>query len=386
MRAGGLGGLLTLFTALFLRNPTAVRSSDLPPLNVSVRCDSYGVVVNWESSHEQKFTLTVKPNNGNTTSIKTRDTQYNISKYLLDTAFNYYLVEVRTEDGKNADSEMFTFNYKMHGDKCNLTFPAVELIPGDYQLTVKFRNPFHLYRDTPALRKLQTTDKLDFYITKTNHSDANQDIRLEYPFTCTQKSDTCEGTVPFPEEQQEYCVTVFGFIRQTYVQRTEPICYSGSLKPRIPITVYIIPVCVILGIVLIFLFMMFLAKKFNKTIKEKFKHNLPYFLEEASYNPPLTILKPGTERVEKNPLVEQVTVTPVILDLLANSSQPWDFGDDPGKTAVGGEQEAEIVEEAADHENVVLDGSMSAGYDMPHGLLDRKVEFSPGDMVNTYKA
>ncbi|NP_001347793.1 interferon gamma receptor 1 precursor [Astyanax mexicanus] len=392
MRAGGLGGLLTLFTALFLWYPTAVRSSDLPPLyNVTVMCDSYGVVVSWESSHhQQQFILTVKPNmpNGTVIHINTRKTQYNISEHLLDPAFNRYLVDVQTEDGKYADSKVFTYNSKQDGIQCNLTFPPVELIPGDYQLTVKFRNPFHLYRDTPALRQLQERDTLDFSIcpNKNDHSDHSQDSCVKPSFTCTQDSDTCEGTVPFPKEQEEYCVTLSGSIRQTYVQETES-CYRGSLKPSIPITVYIIPVCVLLGIGLIIGFMMFLAKKINKNIKEKIRSNLPDFLVETSYTHPFNTLIAGPEPVERNPLVGPVIIIPIRLDLPANTrscGSLMDLEDDPGRTRAVCVQEAEVVVEAEERKDEAI-GGLETGYDMPHGpLLERRAEFSPGDFVNTY--
>uniref|UniRef100_A0A8B9RAT9 Fibronectin type-III domain-containing protein n=1 Tax=Astyanax mexicanus TaxID=7994 RepID=A0A8B9RAT9_ASTMX len=386
MRAGGLGGLLTLFTALFLWYPTAVRSSDLPPLyNVTVMCDSYGVVVSWESSHhQQQFILTLKPNKPNSTviHINTRKTQYNISEHLLDPAFNKYLVDVQTEDGKYADSKVFTYNSKQDGIQCNLTFPPVELIPGDYQLTVKFRNPFHLYRDTPALRQLQERDTLDFSIcpNKNDHSDHSQDSCVKPSFTCTQDSDTCEGTVPFPKEQEEYCVTLSGSIRQTYVQETES-CYRGSLKPskfsskifRFCTYPFSIPDSVS-------------SIYYSVTSINDSGSTINYSVE-TSYTHPFNTLIAGPEPVERNPLVEPVIIIPIRLDLPANTrscGSLMDLEDDPGRTRAVCVQEAEVVVEAEERKDEAI-GGLETGYDMPHGpLLERRAEFSPGDFVNTY--
>lgn len=49
--------------------------------------------------------------------------------------------------------------------------------------------------------------------------------------TCSVEERECESSVSFPEEQEKYCITPSGWIRQTRVQETGPYCYSGTLNP-----------------------------------------------------------------------------------------------------------------------------------------------------------
>uniref|UniRef100_A0AAR2LWM3 Fibronectin type-III domain-containing protein n=1 Tax=Pygocentrus nattereri TaxID=42514 RepID=A0AAR2LWM3_PYGNA len=191
-------------------------SFELPsPSNVTITCDSYGVMVSWTSSglsENASFNLQLKSNNPH---------QYNISELLQDTGYNHYLVEVKARDGEYesppADSKKFSFSYLQNADiQCNLAFPPVDLIPGERRLFFRFSNPLQLYRRTPALRSLTAAESLCYDV-------------FDNRFECTSK--TCEGNVSFPVEQEEYCVKLSGRIRQTRLEETKYLCYCGSLGP-----------------------------------------------------------------------------------------------------------------------------------------------------------
>lgn len=57
------------------------------------------------------------------------------------------------------------------------------------------------------------------------------DCPPECSLECTLESETCESNLSFPEKREEYCVTLFGRIRQTHVKKTDPYCYRGTLNP-----------------------------------------------------------------------------------------------------------------------------------------------------------
>ncbi|MCJ8748122.1 hypothetical protein PDJAM_G00161400 [Pangasius djambal] len=164
-------GIVTVFTVLSaLRRLTHAVPA---PFDVSVKCDSYGVVVEWMAaglSAQAEFLLQLKSDFGKNISVSTKYPRYNISDLLLDTAYNQYFVKVKARDGEHesefAEPQIFSFNFlKEVNITCGLEFPTVNLFPRDGKLFVEFINPLHLYRDTPALRNLQNTDTLKYTVT-----------------------------------------------------------------------------------------------------------------------------------------------------------------------------------------------------------------------------
>ncbi|KAL7852374.1 hypothetical protein SRHO_G00181590 [Serrasalmus rhombeus] len=367
-----LGGV-AVFTAVLLSGLTAGSSFELPsPSNVTITCDSYGVMVSWTSSglsENASFTLQLKSNNPSPhIFINTSSHQYNISELLQDTGYNHYLVEVKARDGEYesppADSKKFSFSYLQNADiQCNLAFPPVDLIPGERKLFFRFSNPLQLYRHTPALRNLTAAESLRYF-------DFNN------KFECTSESKTCEGNVSFEEEQEEYCVKLSGFIRQTILEETKDLCYYGSLAPRVPITVYLIPLFIFLACCALSL-AYFLAKKINKKIKEKYLSKFPE-----------NLIKPGPRIdpktmfliVEDDHFENQVikVIPTKIPDVSSRSSTPpypksshsshHSCGNDLAKDLEGGELKEKLTDPYSNGAEMST-GGLSSGYDRPHALL-----------------
>ncbi|KAF5894809.1 interferon gamma receptor 1 precursor, partial [Clarias magur] len=269
---------LTVLTAALSR----VTHSVPAPSNVSVTCDSYGVVVEWTAtnlSEKADFLLEVKPDIGlfYKTPMQniTKYRRFNISDLLLDTAYNRYFVKVKARDGGQesdfAESQIFSFNHLQTATiVCKLEFPTVTLFPRDGNLFVKFVNPLHVYRDTPALRDLMRTEELKYTLVSG---------KISKNATCSFEKRECESSVSFPEEQEEYCVNLSGRIRQTLVQGIELYCYSGTLNPGPPVIEIVIPVLVVsLLFLLLSLATAFLVICLSKKIKEKNLSMIPRFL------------------------------------------------------------------------------------------------------------
>ncbi|XP_066516968.1 interferon gamma receptor 1 [Hoplias malabaricus] len=288
---------------------------------VNVTCDSYSVLVDWNFegfSPDAEFILEVVPNIPLPEKVQfpTRSRSYNISKHLQDTGYNLFIVKVTARNSNNEtkseNSPKFTFDDAQNADiKCELEFPTIDLIPGDHQLTVKFRNPLQLYRHTPALRNITDRDQLRYEVISDEPSiqKAEQECRLE--------DDTCESNVLFPKEKEHYCITVSGWIRHTKVKENRK-CYSGSLKPSIPITVYIIPLLVLFIFTLI---MVILCKLIPKKMKKEDLTKFPPFL----VNKDMHLILPL--KMEKEPVVEKllfipVTKIPLIVDTTGSTAQP----------------------------------------------------------------
>ncbi|XP_026869535.2 interferon gamma receptor 1 [Electrophorus electricus] len=368
-----------------------VLSSGLPaPHNVFVTCDSYGVVLDWSASglrSEADFLLELVPDYGEIIKIITGGLRCNLSDHLQNMPFNRYYVTVRARDGTEeseaAQSEIFSYNDHATADiTCYLDFPGVHLSPGENQLLISFINPLYLYRHTPALRNLTTSRGLRYHVTS-RHIGTN---RSEVEFTCLPKSYTCESGVSFPEELEEYCITLSGNIELIPVRKTNPVCYRGRLMPSPSATVYLIPVIVFsaMGCAVLFLHF-FLLMKFKKKSLAKF----PKFLvwQENTLMKHTNTLKIETEPVVTNPKVEpDVAISlqydspeiSALLRLLANSTQPSDNSssltseENMGMDSGSGDPDENYSREAA--------SSLSLAYDCPHRL----VEMSTGDVVDAY--
>ncbi|KAK1802632.1 hypothetical protein P4O66_004275 [Electrophorus voltai] len=211
-------------------------------------------------------------------------------------------------------------------------------------------------------------------------------VTSEVEFTCLPKSYTCESGVSFPEELEEYCITLSGNIELIPVRKTNPVCYRGRLMPSPSATVYLIPVIVFsaMGCAVLFLHF-FLLMKFKKKSLAKF----PKFLvwQENTLMKHTNTLKIETEPVVTNPKVEpDVAISlqydspeiSALLRLLANSTQPSDNSssltseENMGMDSGSGDPDENYSREAA--------SSLSLAYDCPHRL----VEMSTGDVVDAY--
>ncbi|XP_053333318.1 interferon gamma receptor 1 [Clarias gariepinus] len=381
---------LTVLTVLS-RSTHSTNTTVPPPSNVIVTCNSYGVEVEWTAtnlSEKAEFLLEVKQDFG--IPIPTKITKYhrfNISDLLQDTGYNRYLVKVKAIDGGResvfAESQIFSFSYKTTATIfCDLEFPTVTLFPRDGNLFVKFVNPLHLYRDTPALRNLLDTDKLKYTLISG---------KISKNATCSVEERECESSVSFPEEQEEYCITLSGWIRQTRVQGTELYCYSETLNPGPPVISIVIPVLVVfLLFLLLSLATVFLVIFLSKKIKKENLSMFPQFLEDISTHTPL--ITPNSEPVAKNPRVEPTGEIPsnkpcdlqestTQLETSANSgdlsdrSENEDMYEGSGSTGV---TSVSPYNQYGYRDN--LSSSECLVYDRGHVLL----EMSPGDLVKNY--
>uniref|UniRef100_A0A4W4GE40 Interferon/interleukin receptor domain-containing protein n=1 Tax=Electrophorus electricus TaxID=8005 RepID=A0A4W4GE40_ELEEL len=282
--------------------------------------------------------------------------------------YSFVLNENVCSEGKRVQIDLRCFfkkNLKTHTKKIQpvlpgyLDFPGVHLSPGENQLLISFINPLYLYRHTPALRNLTTSRGLRYHVT--------------IEFTCLPKSYTCESGVSFPEELEEYCITLSGNIELIPVRKTNPVCYRGRLMPIIVFSA--------MGCAVLFLHF-FLLMKFKKKSLAKF----PKFLENTLMKHTNT-LKIETEPVVTNPKVEpDVAISlqydspeiSALLRLLANSTQPSDNSssltseENMGMDSGSGDPDENYSREAA--------SSLSLAYDCPHRL----VEMSTGDVVDAY--
>ncbi|GAA6087777.1 interferon gamma receptor 1 isoform X2, partial [Tachysurus ichikawai] len=350
------------------------------PTGVSVKCDSYGVEVEWTAagvSEEAEFVLELKTNFGNSVSVRTKDRRYNISSLFNDTGYNKYFVQVKARDGDQesefAKSQMFSFNTKMQVNiTCGLDFPPVTLFPQDGKLFFHFVNPLHLYRDAPALRKLIKSENLD-YILSSN--------KISQEFSCNPKSNTCEGNISFPEKQEQYCVTLLGLIRQTVVRQTRPYCHNGSLYTGPPLSTYLIPLLASCAVFFVLaLASVFLVKRIKKNIKKEILSSFPEFLKSKT---PLTDflivvpepVSPRVNLVDEDPLHIQENITKT------ETSHSSDLTEDEHKLKISASSES-LDSLCVYGKSDDLSSSNSAlGYDRPHTL----VEISPGDMVQNYR-
>ncbi|KAM9454193.1 interferon gamma receptor 1 isoform 2-T2 [Clarias gariepinus] len=264
----------------------------------------------------------------------------------------------------------------------DLEFPTVTLFPRDGNLFVKFVNPLHLYRDTPALRNLLDTDKLKYTLISG---------KISKTATCSVEERECESSVSFPEEQEKYCITPSGWIRQTRVQETGPYCYSGTLNPGPPVISIVISVLVVfLLFLLLSLATVFLVIFLSKKIKKENLSMFPQFLEDISTHTPL--ITPNSEPVAKNPRVEPTGEIPsnkpcdlqestTQLETSANSGDLSDRSENEDMYEGSGSTEVTSVSPYNQYgyrDN--LSSSECLVYDRGHMLL----EMSPGDLVKNY--
>ncbi|KAK2818189.1 hypothetical protein Q7C36_022122 [Tachysurus vachellii] len=359
------------------------------PTDVSVKCDSYGVEVEWTAdgvSEEAEFELEIKPNFGNTTSVRTKDRRYNISSVFDDTGYNKYFVQVKARDGEEesefAKSQMFSFSTEMLLNiTCGLEFPPVTLFPQDGKLFVHFVNPLYLYRDAPALRKLRSSDKLLYIINETSQE-----------FFCIHDSKTCESLISFPEKQDEYCVTLVGFIRQTLVKPTKPYCHTGSLYTELedsssgsPLSTYLIPLlssCAVFFVLA--LASGFLVKRIKNNIKKEILSTFPEFLKSKTPLTDFLIVVP--EHVSPRVILVDEDLLHMTQDIQENithtdTSHSSDLTEEEHKLKISASSESLDTSCAYGKSDDLSSSNSASGYDRPHTL----VELSPGDMVQNYR-
>ncbi|XP_027034826.2 interferon gamma receptor 1 isoform X2 [Tachysurus fulvidraco] len=356
------------------------------PTDVSVKCDSYGVEVEWTAagvSEEAEFELELKDDFGNTISVRTKDRRYNISSLFNDTGYNKYFVQVKARDGEQesefAKSQTFSFSAMILVDiTCGLDFPPVTLSPKDGNLFVHFVNPLHLYGDTPALRNLISSDNLQYIVT-------SDEARKSEEFSCNRESKTCEGNISLPEKQDEYCVTLVGSIRQTVVRKTKPYCYYGSLYPGPPLSTYLIPLLASCAVFLVLtLVSVFLVKRIKKNIKQEIISMSPEFLKSKI---PLTdFLIVAPEPVSRRVNVVDEDPLHMTEDIQENitqteTSHSSDLTEEEHKLKISASSESLDNLCAYGKSDDLSSGGSALGYDRPHTL----VEISPGDMVQNYK-
>lgn len=341
--------------------------------NLSVLCDNYGVEIRWDypdTRHDVSFLVEVNDDFKQRNYAETQKRFLNISGLLSRPAYNNYNVTVtgvwRGRKIRPSSSVQFTFNqYDNSKIKCYLDFPEVELSPQNNKLRVRFINPPHLYRNTPALRNL--TDDLTYYIETETYLKE---------FTCNRTNRTCEAYMSFSEIQDVYCVYLDGKFGQRPLKNTSS-CYRGELRDYPPITVFLYSLLgvsatllVITGIILL------LVKKCNAEIKKKASSALPSFLEDmkSSSRKPL---EPKLENMFSSVLVEPADPDPKpkeqapLMEDSKDPEQPYgstdleDTDTDTKSTSAGSD---------------ILDDKLD-GYDCPHGL---KVEIDNGDIVDGY--
>ncbi|MCJ8748121.1 hypothetical protein PDJAM_G00161390 [Pangasius djambal] len=204
---------------------------------------------------------------------------------------------------------------------------------------------------------------------------------------CFIESEKCESNVSFPEEQEKYCITLLGKIRQTRVWETEPYCYQGTLNPGPPITVYLIPVLVGFTLFLtLTLATVFLVKEINKKIKEQHLTKLPLSLKtKLTYIPVNTPENPNVEpavNVSPNHVCNfQESTTQLESTTNSDISTDCTEDEDMHKSSGSSELEASSSQDGLYGTGAGLSSSdLSTGYDRPHTLI----EMSPEDNVKNY--
>ncbi|XP_060755060.1 interferon gamma receptor 1 [Neoarius graeffei] len=357
--------ILAVFTVL-----STFTHSIPAPFDVSVTCDSYGVMVQWMAqglSKQAEFLFELRGNHGELYYKRTKNSRYNISDLLENTAYNHFFVKVKAKDGDKestfAESQKFSFSpHQLVNITCDLEFPPVRLIPQDGKLFVNFTNPLHLYRKTPALRNLQENELLSYTVNNKMSS-------------CFLKSLTCETNVSFPKEQKKYCVTLGGWIRQTRVVTKERYCYEGTLHPGPPVTVYLIPVAVAFAAFLILvLATVFLSKKVIKRINEEILSNFPPFLEDKK-KPRTSLFIPVDP--ELDPMI--VNIIPTVITPLdsipcsqESSAAYSDELSDCSKNMLESSASSELCHDQSNEYGTGADLSssgFSSGYDQPHVFI-----------------
>ncbi|KAI5089862.1 interferon gamma receptor 1 precursor [Silurus meridionalis] len=283
-------GVFCVFTALTLLS--TITQAVPPPFNVSVTCDSYGVVVEWMASglnDTADFLLKLQPNYGENTSVSTKHLRYNISELMLDTAYNRYVVRVAARDGEQesefAESQKFTYNYL---DQLKMVVcSVVESSSLNTEVEVRIQG---------------LVKPLDL---------------IKERLLCFAESDTCESSLEFPEKLEEYCVTLLGRIRQTRVRKSGPHCYKGTLNPGPPISTILIPLLV--GLAVFATLALIVVLLVEMIIKKQGKKIFPDILKDKHSTPLIRLLKPSPEPVDENPSIEPAVV--VSLDVLSDTEE-----------------------------------------------------------------
>nr|XP_055060285.1 interferon gamma receptor 1 isoform X1 [Misgurnus anguillicaudatus] len=414
--------------ALILISGTKVVAQSIPaPSNVSITCDSYNVEVHWEYPNLEgvHFKVEVRDSMNGKESQTTSDHWINISNMLKNPAFNRYVVHVTAIQGNISNkliSDVFSFNENAVSTiKCRLDFPEVSLSAKEGKLHLEFPNPLHLYKNTPALRN--NTEILS-YVAETEEVN----ITNKWEKSCGFEFKTCETSIAFAEEREEYCVNLTGKIGQRSLKDKKQQCFKGDLKSsegaeereeifvnltgtigqkllkdkKEPFfkgdqksyphfTTFLYPVLgVVLGLLFITTIITLLGKRCNKKIQKKAAMAFPKFLV---FKPTQTHLCEPLN-VEAENVARDLQILPVTSDEdpTTQLTKLIEFSDDEpsegqssehyDKNAEDGDLE-DIDTSSIDTEAVDSTGGLSSGYDCPHAL---RLEMSPGDLVEGYRS
>nr|XP_055060288.1 interferon gamma receptor 1 isoform X3 [Misgurnus anguillicaudatus] len=377
--------------ALILISGTKVVAQSIPaPSNVSITCDSYNVEVHWEYPNLEgvHFKVEVRDSMNGKESQTTSDHWINISNMLKNPAFNRYVVHVTAIQGNISNkliSDVFSFNENAVSTiKCRLDFPEVSLSAKEGKLHLEFPNPLHLYKNTPALRN--NTEILS-YVAETEEVN----ITNKWEKSCGFEFKTCETSIAFAEEREEYCVNLTGKIGQRSLKDKKQQCFKGDLKSYPHFTTFLYPVLgVVLGLLFITTIITLLGKRCNKKIQKKAAMAFPKFLV---FKPTQTHLCEPLN-VEAENVARDLQILPVTSDEdpTTQLTKLIEFSDDEpsegqssehyDKNAEDGDLE-DIDTSSIDTEAVDSTGGLSSGYDCPHAL---RLEMSPGDLVEGYRS
>ncbi|XP_062400206.1 interferon gamma receptor 1 [Sardina pilchardus] len=220
------------------------------PENVTVDCDNFDTMVYWNYSDlliEPLFQLELKSDisDGPPETFKTMAHHANITSRLKNTNYVVYTIRIQAKNGTHSSSfsppVKFAFDNRMKGNiLCNLDFPPVTLKYAGGELTLSFKNPIHLYENTPALKYLKDnkdpnleTSELKYEVVPQSANDRTSKSS-EFPeFSCPYEKSVCAETLHIPDEVDRYCVNMSGRIVRANV-RPARVCakkLQGQLQP-----------------------------------------------------------------------------------------------------------------------------------------------------------
>ncbi|XP_031417994.1 interferon gamma receptor 1 [Clupea harengus] len=211
------------------------------PENVTVSCDNFETFVYWNYSEHLvdpffQINLTMDTEENQTWSFKSVGRYANITSQ-LNSNYAIYTLSIRarnvTHESDFSPPVTFTYDKSNEGIEgsmlCKLDFPPINL---EYQygfLTLKFRNPMHLYENTLALKYLKDNTYPNLETSELSYNVIDQS-NIPTVFSCPYQKAICEEKLQISDKEDQYCVNLSGSIVRAEF-RPARICYSG-LKPK----------------------------------------------------------------------------------------------------------------------------------------------------------
>ncbi|XP_036377626.1 interferon gamma receptor 1 [Megalops cyprinoides] len=373
------------------------------PFNVMVTCHNFETMVYWKYNEVSQFLLfkveLIKDVFKEESEMKnTRLPYVNISSSIR--IFERYYVKVTavngSEESETAESPTFSFDKSIPVSiLCFLDFPDINLSVKGGLMTVNFTHPFHVYRNTPALKQLSPSTVFRYKVLLNETS--------ETLYECAENQRDCSITLPVPKKKL-HCINVTGILRSTVVRTSKEICQQE--EPQSSMLYFAIPFVVastlaasvgIVTLVIVFL------KKTRST------SSLPNFLAPgkfSSLHPEQTMMTQVLDmQISSTPLLQvlddaSLEEFPTVTALPQEGSrfrigqehmEEWGNSWWPARPASlrepcrdqPSERELKDKKQGEDSGDSQLCVTGSSGYDRPQMLLE--VELVPDDHVEGYR-